>query len=429
MITTTRVNPYSFLRPNDHLSVIQQIGAASTVLLKNDNATLPLVKPRTIALIGNDLGPSVYGPNGCIDRGCDNGTLAMGWGSGTDDFPYLVDPLEAIQQQARHDHTDISWWFSNFDVDGAAAIATGVDVAIVGINSDSGEDYITVDGNEGDRNNLTAWQNGDNLVLAVAAVNNNTIVVVHSVGPLIIEPWIDHPNVTAVIWAGVPGQESGNALVDILYGSYNPSGRLPYTIARNRSDYSADVNYTQTAEPGGVQIFYSEGLNIDYRHFLSANITPRFEFGYGLSYTSFNFTNVQVHPVDLSGEPGNHSSSENSNRSIGYFLSESLQKPRWTVIADIQNVGSYDGCEIPQLYLPYPPSAGEPPRVLRDFVRINLEPWQTQKVYFNLSRYDVSIWSVEEQAWRVPEGDFGVIVAKSSMDVGITRTFCPSGRC
>jgi hypothetical protein len=119
-------------------------------------------------------------------------------------------------------------------------------------------------------------------VLAVAAQNNNTIVVVHSVGPLIVEPWIDHPNVTAVrifffssslliissqvVWAGLPGQESGNSLVDILYGDWNPSGRLPYTIAKKISDYSA-----QRSLGGGpndvISIPYTEGLFIDYRNF------------------------------------------------------------------------------------------------------------------------------------------------------------------
>lgn len=92
----------------------------------------------------------------------------------------------------------MNWVFNDFNTFNAAIQAQLADTAIVFINSDSGEDYITVDGNEGDRKNLTAWHNGDNLVNAVAAINKNTIVVVHSVGPLIVEPWIDHPNVTAV---------------------------------------------------------------------------------------------------------------------------------------------------------------------------------------------------------------------------------------
>jgi Glycosyl hydrolase family 3 C-terminal domain len=91
------------------------------------------------------------------------------------------------------------------------------------------------------RKNLTAWLNGDAMVQAVASQNNNTIVVVNSVGPLILEPWIDHPNVTAVVWAGLGGTETGNALVDVIYGSVNPSGRLPYTIAKSPSDYPAQL--------------------------------------------------------------------------------------------------------------------------------------------------------------------------------------------
>ena len=141
---------------------------------------------------------------------------------------------------------------------------------------------------------MTAWANGDDLVLAVAAQNNNTIVVVHSVGPLIVEPWIDHPNVTAVrfhpalyiylcvishsqvVWAGLPGQESGNSLVDVLYGDWNPSGRLPYTIAKRLEDYPAQI-----PSGGGlldvISIPYDEGLFIDYRHFdaVSASVSSR----------------------------------------------------------------------------------------------------------------------------------------------------------
>jgi beta-glucosidase len=108
------------------------------------------------------------------------------------------------------------------------------------------------------RNNLTAWNNGDALVGAVAANNSNTIVVVHSVGPLILEPWVDHPNVTAVVWAGLGGTETGNALVDVLYGDVNPSGRLPYTIAKSPSDYSAQL---ATGGNGDdiLDITYAEG--------------------------------------------------------------------------------------------------------------------------------------------------------------------------
>ena len=190
----------------------------------------------------------------------------MGWGSGTANFPYLITPLEAIQERARQDRSSVSWFLNNWDLPGAAATALDQDVALVFVNADSGEDYLTVDGNEGDRKNLTLWVNADNLINAVAASNPNTVVVVHSVGPAILEPWIENPNVTAVLWASLPGQESGNSLVDVLYGDFNPSGRLPYTIAKAPADYSAQLITGGTAD-NIILVEYTEGLNIDYRHF------------------------------------------------------------------------------------------------------------------------------------------------------------------
>jgi beta-glucosidase len=123
--------------------------------------------------------------------------------------------------------------------------------------------YITVDGNTGDRNNLTLWGGGESVIEATASVCSNTIVVLHIVGPVIMESWIDHPNITAVLHAGLPGQESGNAILDVLFGAVNPSARLPYTIARQRQDYPADVLYSSSMTT--PQIIYEEELQIDYR--------------------------------------------------------------------------------------------------------------------------------------------------------------------
>jgi beta-glucosidase len=212
--------------------------------------------------------------NACADRGCNDGTLAMGWGSGTTEFPYLVAPLDAIKTQAQKDGTSVSTSTNDNPSQGASA-AQNAEYALVFINSDSGEGYITVEGNAGDRKNLDAWHNGNDLVKAVAQANKKTIVVVHSVGPLILEPWVDNENVVAVVWAGIPGQESGNGLVDILYGSTSPSGKLPYTIAKQASDYGTNV-------VGGGEDSFSEGLFIDYRRFDQNKITPRYEFGFGL---------------------------------------------------------------------------------------------------------------------------------------------------
>lgn len=117
------------------------------------------------------------------------------------------------------------------------------------------------------RKNLTAWLNGDALVRAVASQNNNTIVVINSVGPLILEPWIDHPNVTAVVWAGLGSSETGNALVDVIYGTVNPSGRLPYTIAKSPKDYPAQLVLGGNGEEI-LNITYSEGCVFAFHYWL-----------------------------------------------------------------------------------------------------------------------------------------------------------------
>ncbi len=282
----------------DHKEVIRKMGSASTILLKNVNGTLPLKAPKSIAIIGSDAGSSSKGPNGYSDRGGDEGTLAMGWGSGTCEFPYLVSPLEAIQARAIESNTIVNWQLNDLDLPRSQQAAANAEVAMVFINSDGGEEYITVDGNVGDRNNLTAWHGGDDLVLAVAKNNSNVVVVVHSVNALIIEPWVDHPNVTAILWAGVPGQESGNALVDVLYSDYNPSARLPYTIAKNRSDYSYEIVYVNQDIDPLPHVPYNDKLAIDYRHFQTYNITPRYGFGFGLSYTTFELTRLVVYSLD-----------------------------------------------------------------------------------------------------------------------------------
>ena len=131
----------------DHWRVVREIAAASIVLLKNTEDALPLKKPRSITIIGSDAAPPIRGPNGSGGRGGTDGILAMGWGSGTTKFTYLVSPIEAIQARARKDGTVINWSFDDFDTSEAQNIARGTDATLVFIKSDSGEEYITVDGN------------------------------------------------------------------------------------------------------------------------------------------------------------------------------------------------------------------------------------------------------------------------------------------
>ncbi|KIO17331.1 glycoside hydrolase family 3 protein [Tulasnella calospora MUT 4182] len=410
---------------DDHYKLVREIGAASTVLLKNNNNALPLKKPRSIALIGSDAGPPLRGPNGYNDRGGTDGTLAVGWGSGTTDFPYLISPLEAIQARARKDRTSVSWWLHDYDISGATSAASYKDVAIVFVKSDSGEGYITVDGNEGDRNNLTAWSNGDALVKAVASSNSQTIVVVHSVGPMIVEAWVDHPNVTAVVWAGMPGQESGNSLVDILWGDVNPSGRLPYTIAKTASDYAAHVVYTGGNNPNDVQIPYTEGLLLDYRWFDAHDIKPRYEFGFGLSYTNFTYSDIEIvkrHDSDFNPEVARWEHDGVTGPEVGASVAEWLHEIAYEVKFNVKNTGSVEGWEVPQLYLHPPPSANSAPSILRGFDRISISPGETAEISFPVSRYDLSIWDVARQGWAKPSGAWRVSVGASSKDFRLHGT-------
>ncbi|KAG6828183.1 hypothetical protein H0H92_008842 [Tricholoma furcatifolium] len=406
---------------DDHYKIVREVGAAGTVLLKNINNALPLNKPRSIALFGSDAGPAQIGANEFSDQGGQDGILAMGWGSGTANFTYLVSPLEAIQARARQDRTTVNWVLQDFNLDRAGNVAIRMDAALVFINSDSGEGYITVDGNAGDRKNLTAWHGGDDLVLAVAAQNKNTIVIVHSVGPLIVEPWIEHPNVTALLWANLPGTEAGNAITDVLYGAYNPSGRLPYTIAMQASDYPAEP-IDGGAPNAIIDVPYTEGLEIDYRYFDAHNITPRFEFGFGLSYTTFAYSDLHISAL---ADSDNTQADQISNWEAGNATpiaegSTTALWPAYTVTFQVQNTGDLSGVEIPQLYLNMPASAGEPPSILKGFTNVTLSAGQSKTVTINLSRYDLSIWDVVAQGWRRPNGTIGFFVGASSRDVRLT---------
>ena len=214
------VNEEVYVRGN-HKEIIREIGRASTVLLKNEGA-LPLTGNRQhFGLFGSDAGSSPYGANGCAYRACNNGTLAEGWGSGAFLYPYLVTPEQAITSQIiQHTQGTVSTVTENFSADEQIEVlASQIDTAIVFVNSNSGEGAITFAGNYGDRNNITAWPGGDRLIKEVAGICTNTIVVMHTVGPVLVSGWYNNENITAILWAGLPGQESGNSLVDVLYGA------------------------------------------------------------------------------------------------------------------------------------------------------------------------------------------------------------------
>ncbi len=466
----------------DHGNLIRQIGAASTVLLKNVNNALPLGRDRVTAVFGEDAGTPRRGPNGCPDRGCLDGTLAMGWGSGTASFPYLVTPETAIQNEIVSQLGRFESIPDNYAGAEIKALAERAEVAIVFVNAHSGEAFLNVDGNLGDRNNLTLWRDGDTLVQNVSALCNNTIVVIHSGGPVLLGDYPDHPNITAILWAGLPGEQSGNAIADVLFGRVNPSARLPFTIGNARDDYGTDVLYFPNEGTNAPQVSFTEGVFIDYRAFDQANITPTYEFGYGLSYTTFSYSNLTVKktsagrytPLNGLTQPA-PTLGFLSNATEEYFFpddidpvaryiypylnrSDRLTSPSgnvqaipaalpegsqdgspqplhpaggapggnpqlydvlYQVTATITNTGSVAGAEVPQLYL----SLGgpyDPKVVLRGFERLSIEPGSSAEFHVDLTRRDLSNWDPASQNWIISEYRKTVYVGPSSRKLPLT---------
>ncbi|CAN8102085.1 unnamed protein product [Discula destructiva] len=386
-----------------HKDNVRAVARDGIVLLKNTNSILPLKKPAKLALVGSAAVVNPSGANACTDRGCDTGALGMGWGSGTAEYPYFVAPYDALKTRTSADGTQLALSSSD-STSNVASTVRGADAAIVVITSDSGEGYLTVEGTAGDRNNLDPWHNGNQLVQAVAAANNNTIVVVQSVGPVIMETILALPGVKAVVWAGLGSSENGNALVDILYGLASPSGKLPYTIAKATSDYPAAIVSGDDNFP--------EGLYIDYRHFDHANITPRYEFGFGLSYSNFSYSGLTV---TSTAKAGPATGPTVSGGPADLFATVA------TVTATITNTGSVSAAEVAQLYISLPAGApAAPPRQLRGFDKLLLAPGASGVVTFNLRRRDLSYWDVAKQNWVVPSGAFVVNVAASSRDLRLT---------
>lgn len=251
----------------------------------------------------------------------------------------------------------------------------------------------------------------DGLVLNVASKCANTIVIVHAAGIRLVDQWIDHPNVTASIIAHLPGQDIGESLVSLLYGEISPSGKLPYTLARNESDYG---HLYEPCKPASIddhfpQCDYTEGVYIDYRHFDAKNIEPRFEFGFGLSYTTFEYTGGSVQPV-----PPVSSSSSSSLSQRVIADSGSIWDVVATVSARITNTGAVAGDEVAQLYIGIP---GGPAKQLRGFEKVRLGPGQQADVTFELTRRDLGVWDVVSQSWLVQAGRYGVYVGSSSRDI------------
>jgi beta-glucosidase len=241
---------------------------------------------------------------------------------------------------------------------------------------------------------------------------NNTIVVINTVDPRLVDQWIEHSNVTGVLYGGPLGQESGNSIDDVLFGAANPSGRLIHTIGKNESDYDAGTAFSEADE-----IDFSEGNYIDYKYFDVYNKTPRFEFGFGLSYTNFTYSSV----VTVAGNTTSLGSTYATGHT-GVGGCAGLWDIVANVMASITNLGALAGADVPQLYMTFPDAANEPARQLRGFKKVPLEAGSSSEVEFALRRKDLSIWDVGTQNWKVESGVYTFWLAASSRDLRASTT-------
>ena len=491
---TAVVNQFIDVQGN-HSALARQIAAEGTVLVKNDDI-LPLDKngPNInqderyrVMVVGDDAG-SGRGPNACQDRGCNEGTLAVGWGSGASEFPHLIDPFSAIEGAFNRDKVTVTGYLADDVTEELRKDLSKQDLCLVFANSDGGEGFISWKGVRGDRNDLNLQKGGDKLIKTVAeSCGGDTVVVIHAVGPVVVEAWADLPSVKAIVLANLPGEESGNALTDVLFGEVDASGRLSYTVGKDLMNYgpAAQILYY----PNGVipQANFDEGLYLDYRYFDKEGIEPRYPFGFGLSYTSFGYSNLAItalqpksalpapRPAGL--EPPSYESTVPDASSAlfpeGFYKLKKYIYPYISSVKDVKagkylypdgystpqtpsqagggqggnpslfetfakvslsgkNTGSRTGKDVVQLYVSFPdgvtePSTGEsidfPVKVLRNFEKIELQPGEEATVELNLTRKDLSYWSVVQQNWVMPtEGEFKVSVGRSSRDLVLEGT-------
>lgn len=486
-----------FIEAEDYESrrVAREVAAEGTVLLKNEDFVLPLdskldkiktTGTKRVAIIGEDAGPG-HGPNYCEDRACNQGTLAVGWGSGATEFTYLIDPLSALNSSFDHQQVEVTASLSNKVNRSLRDKLDKQDLCMVFANADAGEGYLAWSGVRADRPNLDLQKDGAKLVKDVAdACGGSVVLIIHAVGPVNLAELIDLPKVKAILHANLPGQESGNALADVIFGKVDASGRLPYTIGKSLDDYGPGAPVLYYPNQLIPQADFNEGLYIDYRHFDKANIEPLYPFGFGLSYTSFEYSDLKITPLKtksrlpaprpLGIQPPTSSDKIPAPSSAlypsgfrkfsryiypyikdvnqvktgkypypeGYEQVQSLSQAGGgeggnpslfeeyvKVDFKVRNSGDRRGKEVVQLYVSIPTTnektTGDlidmPKQVLRNFTKLEMQAGSIRSVSLTLSRKDLSYWSVIEQNWVMPDGEFSIRIGSHSQDVRLSGTY------
>jgi beta-glucosidase len=387
--------------------VAQRVAEQGTVLLKNAQGQLPLRASRlnSIAVMGShaDVGVLSGGGSAQVDPPGGNAVPPPPRPPGAPPRAFMgqavwdpSSPLKAIRAKAAHAKVEYN---AGLDPGAAAALAKASDVAIVFVNQPTSEGR--------DVPSLSLPDNQDQLVSAVAAANPHTIVVLETGDPVTM-PWID--SVSAVLEAWYPGIRGADAIANILFGDVNPSAKLPITFPKAEADLphpkltqqppasEADMVSPFPGAPFRMntrrfEVEYNEGLKVGYKWYDAEDKPPLFAFGYGLSYTSYAYSDLKV-----------------------------VQGQAVTVNFNVKNTGARPGAEIAQVYVSLPASAGEPPKRLVAWDKVQLAPGQVKKVALTLDPHYLEMFNADKGEWELVAGDYKVWVGGSSRNLPLSET-------
>lgn len=373
-------------------TIAQQVEENGAVLLRNSNAQLPLSPAvSSIAIIGSHADVGVLSGGGSAQ------VQPVGGPALTEGYPcppcwsQVVwdpsSPMKAIQAMVPNATVQFA---DGANAAAAASLAASSQVAIVFVSQWESEGMDVPSLNLTDVIHATPIDQ-DALVSAVAAANPHTIVVIESGGPIVM-PWLSQ--VAAVLEAWYPGQNGGPAIADLLFGKTNPSGKLPITFPASVNDLPRPVIPAPPDSTTPFAVNYFEGFNVGYKWYDSQGLTPLFRFGFGLSYTTFSFSNPSLL----------------NNLAAG--------NPNIQVTFTVTNTGSVAGAEVGQLYLGMPAALGEPPKRLIGWKKVTLSPGAAQTVTIevdeNDSSHPLSWWNESTGAWTLAPGTYTVWLGDSS---------------
>src|ERR1700736_2671772 len=367
----------------------RQIAEQSIVLLKNNKGVLPLDrgKVRSIAIIGTHADESMISGGGSaqVDP---PGFSSFKW---KEHVWFPTSPLKAVAAKA----PGLSVKFaSGADPAATAALAKQSDVAIIFVHQWTSEDY--------DLPNLSLPDNQDAMIDQVASANPRTIVVIES-GTAVTMPWID--KVSGVLEAWYAGSKGADAVANILFGDVNPSGKLPMSFPRSEEDLPHPrevipspsmlgkdaVMATGEAKPT-FEVHYDEGLKVGYKWYDAEKRPVLFPFGFGLSYTSYSYSNLKI-------KPGKQT----------------------TVTFTVKNVGTRAGAEIAQVYAALPAEAGEPPKRLVGWSKVKLQAGESKEGTVDVDAEYLSIFDEASESWKMVPGAYSFMAGGSSQDLPLVQ--------